>query len=82
MDGYLMVLGKYPEDDIVAAIRESLDVCSYFPKPAEIIEIVKSISTNRRMIGGIEDIPELDCHERDEVTELLEEFRQKMKWGD
>ena len=80
LEGYLMTLKEYREDDVVQAIGETMKTCDRFPPPSKIIEAINAIGNKRMMIGsGIDDF-ELTDHDRDEVTELLAEFKKEMDW--
>ena len=80
LEGYLMTLKEYREDDVVHAIGETMKTCDRFPPPSKIITAIEAIGNRRMMIGMDEDDFELTEHDRYEVTELLAEFKKEMKW--
>lgn len=75
-----MILKDYHEDDVVQAIGIATKSCDFFPKPAKIIEEIKAIGTRRMMIGEPDDIIKPTDQDRTEVTELLTDFKKRMKW--
>ena len=79
MNGYTAALAEYNPDDVVSAIKETVKSCDFFPKPSQIIKSIKAISNKQMMIEQLDD-SDFTEHDRDEVTELLTDFKKRMKW--
>lgn len=95
MDGYLMILKDYNEDDVVDAIGKLMHSCKFFPKPAEIIEVVKD-KTERSYYDSRHpkweqlpaadpepDTPEMIKNRKQvnqQVDDICREFSKKMGW--
>ena len=78
--GYLAMLTRIPEDQLIFALRKCLEDSEYFPNDAAIRRKVRNLRNPAYQYREIERGDITTQEERDQVIEDNKDFKKKMGW--